>query len=103
MVNIERITLRRVPRRVAARLFSLALAAVALFALSGCHHAEKAVPAARSETPPIVVDDALLIAGGEELIVFDRHGGMRKPLPEKTDASASKKKGPAIFNPRVDQ
>lgn len=51
----------------------------------------------------IVVDDALLIAGGEELIVFDRHGGMRKPLPEKPDASAAKKKGPAIFNPRVDQ
>ena len=35
---------------------ALALAAL-LFLVASCHHAEKAAPAARSETPPIIVDD----------------------------------------------
>lgn len=55
----------------------------------------------------IAVDDSLLIAGGEELIVLDRHGGPRKPVvpkPESSgDAAVPNTKINFNLNPRVDE
>jgi outer membrane protein assembly factor BamB len=51
----------------------------------------------------IAVDDALLIVGGNELIVFDRHGGLQSQRAAKSEPAAPVGGQRLNSNPRVDE